>query len=139
MKFNRKLGFILHDVINTKQQTIIESIKDISEWENMQREYSVLGYRIDLYFRDYKLAVEVDELDMMIEIIIMRHKNKKAIEKDLGRKLIRINPDKQNFNERKAINEIYRHIEKLTKESAENSTKKSLIDEISRRLFKLIS
>ena len=28
---------------------------------------------------------------------------------------------------------------KLTKESAENSTKKSLIDEISRRLFKLIS
>ena len=105
----------------------------------MQREYSVLGYRIDLYFRDYKLAVEVDELDMMIEIIIMRHKKKKAIEKDLGRKLIRTNPDKQNFNERKAINEIYRHIEKLTKESAENSTKKSLIDEISRRLFKLIS
>ena len=74
---------------------------------------------------------------MMIEIMIMRHKKKKAIEKDLGRKLIRINPDKQNFNERKTINEIYRHIEKLTKESAENSTKKSLIDEIFRRVLEL--
>ena len=30
------------------------------ELENMQTQY-VLGYRIDLYFHDYKLAVENDE------------------------------------------------------------------------------
>ena len=28
----------------------------------MQTQYSVLGYRIDLYFDDYRLAIEVDEL-----------------------------------------------------------------------------
>ena len=28
----------------------------------MQTQYSVLGYRTDLYFHEYKLAIEVDEL-----------------------------------------------------------------------------
>ena len=28
----------------------------------MQTQYSVLGYRIDLYFHKYKLTIEVDEL-----------------------------------------------------------------------------
>ena len=60
-KFKRKLGFKLHDVINTKQQTITGSIKEAFEGENMQSEYSVLSYRIDIYFYDYNLAIEVDE------------------------------------------------------------------------------
>ena len=28
----------------------------------MQTKYTVLNYRIDLYFHEYKLAIEVDEL-----------------------------------------------------------------------------
>ena len=59
--FKRKLGFRLHDVINTKQQTIIGSIKKVFEGENMQSEYSVLTYRVDLCFYDYKLAIKVDK------------------------------------------------------------------------------
>ena len=59
----RNLGFKLHDVINTKEQTLINSIKDAFEGENMQTQYSVLGYRIHLYFHKYKVAIEVDELD----------------------------------------------------------------------------
>ena len=31
------------------------------EGENKVTQYSVLGYRIDLYFHDYKLAIEVNE------------------------------------------------------------------------------
>ena len=58
----RNLGFTLHDVINTKEQTVISAIKDAFEEENMQTQYSVLGCRIDLYFHEYKLAIEVDEL-----------------------------------------------------------------------------
>ena len=27
----------------------------------MQTQYKVLSYRIDLYFQDYKLAMEIDE------------------------------------------------------------------------------
>ena len=60
--FLKKLGFRIHDVINTKEQTVISAIKDAFEGENMQTQYSVLGYRIDLYFHEYKLAIEVDEL-----------------------------------------------------------------------------
>ena len=35
-KFKRNLGFTLHDVINTKEQSVINSIKDVFEGENMQ-------------------------------------------------------------------------------------------------------
>ena len=45
----RNLGFTLHDVINTKEQTVINSIKDAFEGENMQTQYTVLNYRIDFY------------------------------------------------------------------------------------------
>ena len=31
-----KLGFNLHDVINTKEQTVLKSIKDAFEGEDMQ-------------------------------------------------------------------------------------------------------
>ena len=48
-------------MINTKEQTIINSVKDMFEGENIQTQYSVLGYRIGLYFHEYKLAIEVDE------------------------------------------------------------------------------
>ena len=57
----RNLGFRLHDMINTKEQTVINSIKDAFEGENIQTQYSLLGYRIDLYFHKHKLATEVDE------------------------------------------------------------------------------
>ena len=56
----KDLGFQLHDVIHTKEQTIINSIKASFEGENIQTQYSVLGYRIDLYFHEYKLAIELD-------------------------------------------------------------------------------
>ena len=70
-KFKRNLGFKLY-VINTKEQTVINSIKDAFEGENMQTQYTVLGYRIDLYFRKYKLAIEVDELGQAVEMLIMK-------------------------------------------------------------------
>ena len=40
-KFKRKLGFTLHDVINTKEQTVISAIKEAFEGGNMQTQYSV--------------------------------------------------------------------------------------------------
>ena len=44
------LGFTLHDVFNTKEQSVINSIKAVFEGEDMQTQYSVLKYSIDLYF-----------------------------------------------------------------------------------------
>ena len=123
----RNLGFILHDVINTKEQTVLKSIKDAFEGEDMQTQYSVLSYRIDLYFHKYKLAIEVDELghnDRNIDYEIQRQQ---ALERELSCVFIRINLDAAEFNIFKEINKIHRHIKKLSR--------KSLIDKISKRLL----
>ena len=42
-------------------KTILDSIKNAFEGENIQTHDRVLGYEIDIYFHDYKLAVEIDE------------------------------------------------------------------------------
>ena len=42
-------------MINTKEQTITKSIKDAFAGEDMQTQYTVMGYRIDLYFHKHKL------------------------------------------------------------------------------------
>ena len=73
----RNLGFRLHDVINTKEQAVLKSIKDVFEGEDMQTQYSVLAYIIDLYFHKHKLAIEADELEMLTEILVMKLKDKK--------------------------------------------------------------
>ena len=135
-KFKRKL-FKLHDVINSKQQTIIGSIKEVFEGENMQSECSVLGYRVDLYFHDYKIAIEIDECGHDDRNINYEMQRQKAIEKELGCVFIRINPDEESFNERKAINKIHRYIKKSNKKLTEELTKKSLINKISKRLLEL--
>ena len=125
----RNLGFTLHNVINTKEQTVINSIKDAFEGENMQTQYTVLNHRIDLYFHKYKLATEIDELghnDGNIDYEIQRHR---ALERELNFVFIRINPDAVDFNIFREINKIHRHIKK--------SSKKSLIDKISKRLLEI--
>ena len=74
-KFRRSLGFKLHDMIDFKEQTVLESIKDAFEGENNWY------YKIDIYFQEYKLSVEVDKLghnDINIDYEMQRQR---AIEK----------------------------------------------------------
>ena len=111
----RNLGFNLHDVINAKKQTILRSIKNAFEGEDMQTQYTVIGYRIDLYFHKHKLAIEVDELGHADRNGNNEIERKKALERELNCVFIRINPDKNDFNIFKEINKIQRHIKKLTK------------------------
>ena len=90
-KFKRNLGFKLHNVINCKEQTVLESM---------------LCYRIDLYFHEYKLAIEVDELghnDRNIDYEIQRQR---ATEKELGPVFVKINPDEEIFKIFRVINKI---------------------------------
>ena len=111
--FKKNLGFKLFDVINTKEQTIINSIKDMFEGENIQTQYSVLGYRIDFYFHEYKFEIEVDELGHTNRNINNEIERQKALEKELNCIFIRINPDEKDFNIFKETNKIHRHIKKF--------------------------
>ena len=103
-------------MVNTKEQTVINLIKNAFEGENMQTKYTVLNYRTDLYFHEYKLAIEVDELghnDRNIDYEIQRQT---ALEKKLGCVFIRINPGVADFNICKEINKIHRQFKQLTKQ-----------------------
>ena len=82
-------------MINSKEQTIINSIKAAFEGEYIQTQYSVLGYRIDLFFHEYKLPIEVDELRHADRNINNEIERQKALEKELNCVFIRINPDEK--------------------------------------------
>ena len=95
----------------------------------MQTQYTVIGYRIDLYFHKQKLAVEVDEIGHADRNLNNKIKRQKVLERELDYVFIRINPDEKDFAIFKEINKIHRRIKK--------STKKSLIDDLSKRLLEL--
>ena len=136
-KFKRKLGFTVHDVINTKEQTVISVIKDAFQGENIQTQYSVLGYKIDLYFYEYKLAIEVDELGHSDRNINDEIERQRALERELSCVFIRINPDARDYNIYREINKIHRHINQSTRQQTEQKTKESLINNLSKRLLEL--
>ena len=132
IELKSKLGFSQYDITLNKT-SVLKLVMDAFERENMQTQYSFLGYTIDLYFHDYKLAIEVDEKGHEDRNIDHEIKRQKALEKELSCEFIRINPDEEDFNIFKAINEIHRHIKKSTKKSS----KKSLMDALSRKLLRL--
>ena len=57
----------------------------------MQTQY-VISYRIDLYFHDQKLEIEIDENGNIIDYKI---KKQKVIEQELGCKFIITDPTKE--------------------------------------------
>jgi very-short-patch-repair endonuclease len=69
-------------------------------------QYCYNKYRIDLYFPDYKLAIEVDEFNHKGRCPIYEKERQEYLEKELGCKFIRFNPDEKNFNIGVVIAEI---------------------------------
>ena len=108
--YRTDLGFNLIVVVDLKQQTTTKTIKREFEGEDILTEYSVLGFRVDLYFHKYKVAIEVDQFGHWDRNIDYEIKRQKAVKEELGCKFIRINPDERNFNERKPVTKIYMHI-----------------------------
>ena len=94
----------------------------------MQTQYTVIGYKIGLYFHKHKLAIQVDELGHVDRNLNNEIERQKALEKKLNCIFIRINPDEKDFNIFKEINQIYRHISQSKEESKikeqENKIKK---------------
>ena len=62
---------------------MIESIIGTFKGEDIRIQYIVLGYRIDLYFYEYKLAIEIDELGHNDRNTNYEIKRQRAIEKEL--------------------------------------------------------
>ena len=55
-------------------------------------------FRIDVYFIEYLLSVDIDEKGHTDRELIFEKKRQEALEKKLGRKLIRINRSKESYD-----------------------------------------
>ena len=67
------------------------------EGENMQRQYDVLSYTIDLHFHDHMLPIEFDENDQSSNRKKILTVKKKRKEKELCCTFITIDPDKNTL------------------------------------------
>ena len=90
-KFRTRIGFKQYDVRAISTKKIMSSFEE----ENIETQNNVLNYRIDLYFHDHKLAIETDENGHSDRNIDYEIKKQKAIEQELGCKLIRIDLHKK--------------------------------------------
>ena len=123
--FRFPLGFKENDMYESKESSVLKSIMDTFEGENMETEYNILNYKIDLYFCDYKLAVEIDENGHRDRNSNHRKQRQKEIENELNCKFVRISPDEENFNISTAKHKIFRHNQK----SIRGLTKNEMIDD----------
>ena len=133
VKFRSDLGFNQINLILKKEQTVLKSIKDTFEGEDMQTQYTVIGYKIDLYFHKPKLAIEVDELGYVDRNLNNEIEGQKAVEKEHNCVSIRINLDEKDFKIFKEINKTYRHITQ-SKEENQRKEQESKIKEKEKKI-----
>ena len=92
--------------------------------------------RLHAYFPKYKLGIEIDEYNHEGRNFEYKQSRQFIIESH-GITIIRTNPDAADFDMNRLINQIYTHIIESTKKQTKVSTKKSLIDDLSKRLLEL--
>ena len=110
IKFTSDLGFNQINLILKKEQSMIESIRETFKGEDIRIQYTVLDYRIDLYFYEHKLAIEIDELGQNDRNTDYESKRQREIENELNYVFIRTNPDAIDFNINELNNQIFKHI-----------------------------
>ena len=104
------IGIDLYDtVVLTKEQSTIKNILTTFRGENMIQQYYIDGFRLDLYFPDYKLGIECDEYGHKNRDVDYEKNREKIIIKD-DITLIRYNPDEKDFDIFGVINRIFLHI-----------------------------
>ena len=131
LEFKKKLR-LDPDVITCDEHVIISTLQVAFEGEIVLTQHCIKKKRLDAYFPKYKLGIEIDEYNhegrnfeykQSRQFIIASH----------GITIIRTNPDAADFDMNRLINQIYTHIIESTKVS----TKKSLIDDLSKGLLEL--
>ena len=117
----------------TQEQSVLTKLDTSFKTEEKIFQNYVLGYRIDMYIPEYKLAIEADELGHCTRDLKSEIEKQKRIEEELGCKFIRIDPSRENFD---IVDEFSRIKDYLLK-STNKATKKKTIDKISDRLLNL--
>ena len=124
------------DVVTCDEQDIISALQVAFEGEIILTQHCIKNKRIDAYFSKYKLGIEVDEYNHEGRNSNYEKSRQLMIESH-GITIIRTNPDAADFDMNRLINHTYTHIIESTKKQTKVSTKKSLIDDLSKRLLEL--
>ena len=57
------LGFKENDIFQTKEQSVLSKIHAVFSSEEILLQHNVLGYYIDLYFLNHRLAIVIENRD----------------------------------------------------------------------------
>lgn len=90
-----------------KETTNSNKIVKVFKNEKIIPQQPIGPYRVDLYFPDYKLAIECDEHEHADRDSDYEKKRQKFIERKLGATFLRFNPDDPNFDIFNVISEIH--------------------------------
>ena len=90
---------------------------DGNDWE-------YILFRIDVYFTEYFLAVEIDEKGHTDRDLTFEEKRQKALEKKLNCEFIRINTSRENYDAIYGASKIHTFISKFKDKENENKIKK---------------
>ena len=109
----KKLGYYYDTkVIACKERQTLYAIMEAFRGLSMKYQYAVYPYRIDLYFLDYKIAVECDENGHKDYDQKSEKERQQFLEDSLGCQFVRYNPDGQGFSIFKVINKIFTKVQK---------------------------
>ena len=95
----------------------------------INEQYRVDKYFIDLVFTKHGLGTEIDENRHIDRCKVKEQERTKIIKEKPGFEVIRINPEKENFDIFDEIGEMQQFIYRSGKKSSEQSTKMYLIDD----------
>ena len=114
-KFKKKLG-LDSNVVTCDEQDIINTLQIVFEGEIILTQYCIKNKRLDAYFSNHKLGIEVHEYNHEGRNSNYEKRRQLMIENH-GSTIIRTNPDAADFDINKLINQIYTHIIKSTKKN----------------------
>ena len=117
LELKTKLGLDLN-LVTCDEQDIISALQVAFEGEIILTQYRIENKRIDAYFSEYKLGIEIDEYNHESRNFNYEKSRQLMIESH-GITIIRTNPDAADFDMNRLINQIYKHISQSNKEKLE--------------------
>ena len=85
-------------IFDSKESNYLKIICATYKFAKYITQYKINKYRIDLYFTEYNLAIEVDEFNHKDRDINYEIERQEYLINELKCKFIRFNPDEKNFN-----------------------------------------
>lgn len=101
---------VFDDKLLRKETICINQIVQVFNKEQFEPQKTVGKYYIDIYLPDHNIAIECDENGHKNRNQLYEQKRQKYIEKKLGCKFIRFNPDDPNFDIFNLLSEIHYNI-----------------------------